>query len=285
LATGVSKSELNRRLFSKGFEPSRALGQNFLVDANIARKIAVEASSGQRVRAIEIGPGAGSLTMFLAELFERVLAIEADRRLAIELRALLVERDIDNVEVVHDDVMRFNFLDAGVDLLPTVAVGNLPYNIASQIILRLLEQAWYIESLVVMVQAEMADRLLSAAGNRNASAFGVHVGLLATTKAVLTVPPSVFVPSPKVGSKVVRLDRVRDPLSIVDPKLYTTLLWLIRTTFGHRRQMLRHVLTSEQSAVVKSMGIEVTRRPESLLMDEWIAMARRLEEAGLGAPS
>ena len=94
MATGVSKSELQRRLFSKGFEPSRALGQNFLVDANIARKIASEAAAGQLPRAIEIGPGAGSLTIFLAESFEQVLAIEADRALVAELQSLLMDRQI-----------------------------------------------------------------------------------------------------------------------------------------------------------------------------------------------
>jgi 16S rRNA (adenine1518-N6/adenine1519-N6)-dimethyltransferase len=284
LATGVSKSELNRRLFANGFEPSKALGQNFLIDANIARKIASEASSGQRARAIEIGPGAGALTIFLADTFERVLAIEADRQLVAELHAALAERGITNVDVVNDDVLRFDFIGADVARLPTVAVGNLPYNIASQVILRLLEHAWYVESLVVMVQAEMADRLLAPVGTRNSSAFGVHVALLATAKAVLTVPPSVFVPAPKVGSKVIRLDRVRDPLSVVEPQLYATLLWLIRATFGHRRQMLRRVLAPEQRVVVEALGIEVTRRPESLAMDEWIAMARGLEQAGVGLP-
>lgn len=284
MATGVSKSELQRRLFSKGFEPSRALGQNFLVDANIARKIASEASSGQQSRAIEVGPGAGSLTIFLAEAFEHVLAVEADRALVAELQTLLMDRQIANVDVVNDDVLQFDFVHAGVALLPTVLVGNLPYNIASQIILRVLEHAWYVESLVVMVQAEMADRLLASAGSRNSSAFGIHVALMAKARTVLTAPPSVFFPSPKVASKVIRLDRVRDPISVVDPDLYATLIWLIRTTFGHRRQMLRRVLSAEQCAVITSLGVEVTRRPESLLMEEWIAIAQGLWEAGVGLP-
>ncbi len=284
MTTGVSKSELQRRLFSKGFEASRALGQNFLVDANIARKIASEAATGQQSRAIEIGPGAGSLTVFLAEAFEQVLAIEADRALVAELQSLLMDRQIANVDVVNGDALQFDFVHADLALLPTIVVGNLPYNIASQIILRVLEHAWYVESMVVMVQAEMADRLLAPAGSRNSSAFGVHVALMARTRSVLTVPPSVFVPSPKVASKVIRLDRIRDPISVVDPCLYATLIWVIRTTFGHRRQMLRRVLSAEQSAVVASLGIEVTRRPESLLMEEWIAIAQGLEEAGIGAP-
>ncbi|WP_308464480.1 16S rRNA (adenine(1518)-N(6)/adenine(1519)-N(6))-dimethyltransferase RsmA [Ferrimicrobium sp.] len=285
MTTGVSKSELHRRLFSQGFEPSRALGQNFLVDANIARKIAYEASIGQKARAIEVGPGAGSLTVFLAEYFEQVLAVEADRALTAELQSTLMERGITNVEVVNDDILAFDFIHAGFDLLPTVVVGNLPYNIASQIILRVLERAWYVESVIVMVQAEMADRLLAPVGSRNSSAFGVHVALMASTRQVLTVPASVFVPPPKVGSKVIRLDRVRDPLSIVDPRLYDTIVWVVRLTFGHRRQMLRRALTPEQGAIVGSLGIAVTRRPESLLLDEWIAIGRALEEAGLGAPA
>nr|WP_298445515.1 16S rRNA (adenine(1518)-N(6)/adenine(1519)-N(6))-dimethyltransferase RsmA [Ferrimicrobium sp.] len=270
-------------MFSQGFEPSRALGQNFLVDANIARKIAREASTGQHARAIEIGPGAGSLTVFLAEYFEQLLAIEADRALAAELQSALSVRNITNVEVQNADVLDFDFVHAGIDLLPTVVVGNLPYNISSQIILRVLERAWYVESLVVMVQAEMADRLLAPVGSRNCSAFGVHVALMARARPVLTAPPSVFVPPPKVGSKVIRLDRVRDPLSVVDPQLYDTIVGVIRLTFGHRRQMLRKVLSPKQSAVVGSLGVAVTRRPESLTLDEWIAIGKGLEEAGLGA--
>nr|WP_298335165.1 16S rRNA (adenine(1518)-N(6)/adenine(1519)-N(6))-dimethyltransferase RsmA [Ferrimicrobium sp.] len=272
-------------MFSQGFEPSRALGQNFLVDANIARKIAHESSRRQHARVIEVGPGAGSLTVFLAEFFEQVVAIEADRALTAELQSTLLERGITNVEVINGDILAFDFVHPGIDLLPTVVVGNLPYNIASQILLRVLECAWYVESMVVMVQAEMADRLLAPVGSRSCSAFGVHVALMASTRAVLTVPPSVFVPPPKVGSKVIRLDRVRDPLSVVDPRLYATIVWVVRLAFGHRRQMLRRVLTPEQGAVVGELGIAVTRRPESLLLDEWIAIGRALEEAGLGAPA
>jgi 16S rRNA (adenine1518-N6/adenine1519-N6)-dimethyltransferase len=260
------------------------LGQNFLVDANIARKISIEAASGQCARVIEIGPGAGALTVYLADMFQHVVAIEADRALVSELHRVLDDRGVDNVEIISGDVLKFDFVPGDMVLLPTVLVGNLPYNIASQIILRVLESAWYVESLVVMVQSEMADRLLAPAGSRNSSAFGVHVALLAKVRSVLSVPPSVFVPPPKVGSKVIRLDRVADPLSVVDPRLYATVLWILRLAFGHRRQMLRRVLSYEQSSVVTSLGIEITRRPESLLLDEWITIARALEEAGVGAP-
>lgn len=257
--------------------PSRSLGQHFLIDQNIASSIVQEASRRYHVQAIEIGPGAGALTVFLAEEFDRVLAIEADRRLAASLEEILATRGARNVEVVVEDALGFAFDQPGIPLVPTVCVGNLPYNISSQLILRVLERAWYVEEMVVMVQAEMADRLLARPGSRAASSLSVRVGLLAEPRLVRSVPPSVFVPPPKVASKVVQLTRARDPISVTEPEVYASTLLAVRAAFQRRRQMLRRVFTKEQCVALEASGIDPSRRPESLVLEEWVQVGRVLE--------
>lgn len=277
MSQGVTRSELQERLWARGFAPAKSLGQHFLIDQNIASSIAQEASRRYHAQAIEIGPGAGALTVFLAEEFGRVLAIEADRRLAASLEEVLGARGIGNVEVVVEDALGFAFERPGLPLVPTVCVGNLPYNISSQLILRVLERAWYVEDMVVMVQAEMADRLLARPGSRASSALSVRVGLLAEPRLVRSVPASVFVPPPKVASKVVHLARMRDPISVTEPEVYASTLVAIRAAFQRRRQMLRRVFTKEQCVALEARGIDPSRRPESLVLEEWVSVGRALE--------
>ena len=281
MSSAFTRSELLQRLRSTGFQPSKTLGQNFLADMNIARKICEAAAAGTAVRALEIGPGFGSLTLPLATYFETVVAVETDRMLVDELQKLLTERGIANVELIRADVLKLDFERLGVARLPTVAVGNLPYNIASQIILRTLESAWFVEQMVFMVQAELADRLLAPIPSRQASAFGVRVALLASVATVAKVPPSVFVPEPKVSSKVISLTRIEDPLSVIDPALYRATVAAVRLGFGRRRQMLRRIFDGEAAAALRLSGIDPQSRAENLAVPEWIALGQAMIDEGL----
>lgn len=281
MSSAFTRSELLQRLRSTGFQPSKTLGQNFLADMNIARKICEAAAAGTAVRALEIGPGFGSLTLPLATYFETVVAVETDRILVDQLQQLLAERGIANVELIRADVLKLDFERLGVARLPTVAVGNLPYNIASQIILRTLESAWFVEQMVFMVQAELADRLLAPIPSRQASAFGVRVALLASVATVAKVPPSVFVPEPKVSSKVISLTRIEDPLSVIDPALYRATVAAVRLGFGRRRQMLRRIFDGEAAAALRLSGIDPQSRAENLAVPEWIALGQAMIDEGL----
>ena len=281
MSSAFTRSELLQRLRSAGFRPSKTLGQNFLADMNIARKICEAAAAGTAVRALEIGPGFGSLTLPLATYFETVVAVETDRMLVDQLQQLLAERGIANVELIRADVLKLDFERLGVARLPTVAVGNLPYNIASQIILRTLESAWFVEQMVFMVQAELADRLLAPIPSRQASAFGVRVALLASVATVAKVPPSVFVPEPKVSSKVISLTRIEDPLSVIDPALYRATVAAVRLGFGRRRQMLRRIFDGEAAAALRLSGIDPQSRAENLAVPEWIALGQAMIDEGL----
>ncbi len=281
MSSAFTRSELLERLRSAGFQPSKALGQNFLVDMNIARKICEAAASTTTVRALEIGPGFGSLTLPLASYFETVVAVETDRMLVDQLEDVLAERAIPNVELIRANILKLDFERLGVAKLPTVAVGNLPYNIASQIILRTLESAWFVERMVFMIQAELADRLLAPIPSRQASAFGVRVALLASVATVAKVPPSVFVPAPKVASKVVSLTRIEDPLSVVDPALYRATVAAVRLGFGRRRQMLRRIFAGEAAEALRLSGIDPRNRAENLAVPDWIALGRAMIDAGV----
>jgi 16S rRNA (adenine1518-N6/adenine1519-N6)-dimethyltransferase len=279
VADGLTLSELRRKLEMSGFEPSKSLGQNFLVDKNLARKIADEAYSTGYCRALEIGPGFGSLTGLLADRFDRVVAVEADRILAQELASSMEDNGVSNVEVVQGDILRID-PQSLVDVSPTVAVSNLPYNIASQVILRLLERAWPVESMVFMVQAELADRMLAPIPGRNASAFGVRVALFAHCRVVAKVGPGVFHPVPKVASKVVRLDRISDPISVLEPEVYRATVAAVRLGFNHRRQMLRRTFGGSRLRALTEAGIEPSNRPENLSVEQWIGLGRRLVALG-----
>ncbi|MHB8189266.1 MAG: 16S rRNA (adenine(1518)-N(6)/adenine(1519)-N(6))-dimethyltransferase RsmA [Ferrimicrobium sp.] len=283
MVNGVSRAELQTRFRASGFVPTKTLGQNFLVDANIARKIADAAMAMGIPRVLEIGPGLGSLTVHLADRFERVIAVETDRRLAVSLGELLEERGVVNVELVVADALRvpLEVLVPGPE--PFVVAASLPYNIASQIILRLLNEAWWVEGLVVMIQAELADRLLAAPGSRHSSSFGVQVALHASTRMVAKVPPNVFYPAPKVFSKVVMIARYPEPLSVLEPTVYRATIRALRLGFCHRRQMLRRNLESiGGDSTCVAAGIEGSRRAESLTIEEWVKLGRVVGEREAG---
>jgi 16S rRNA (adenine1518-N6/adenine1519-N6)-dimethyltransferase len=253
--------------------PSRALGQNFLADPNTARRIARLAGVEAGDRVLEIGPGLGSLTLALLEREAHVLALELDRKLQPALEEVVAgERD---VRIVTGDALATDF-GALLGDGPWRCVSNLPYNVATPVVVRLLEEASSIQSALVMVQREVADRLVAAPGSAAYGTVSVKVAYYAHAKIVGMVPRTVFVPAPKVDSALVELVR-RDAPPVEVPSS-DRLFELVRAGFAHRRKMLRRtlpaVLGERTSSVLRDAAIDPRARPEALGLAEWAALAR-----------
>jgi 16S rRNA (adenine1518-N6/adenine1519-N6)-dimethyltransferase len=254
--------------------PSRALGQNFVVDQNTVRRIArvAEIEKGQRV--VEIGAGLGALTLALAEAGGQVTAVEIDEHLLSILRAEVEGR---GVRVVHDDALTLDWpsllagaADDGGRTEPWSLVANLPYNVAVPVLLRVLDEAPTVTSMVVMVQREVGERLAAQPGSKAYGAVSVKVAYHATARVVGRVPPAVFVPRPNVESVLVRM--VRRPQVAVDPALVPAdrLFAVVRAGFAHRRKMLRRALVDMVDPLAfGDAGIDPSARAEELLIGDW----------------
>ncbi|HEX7520811.1 MAG TPA: 16S rRNA (adenine(1518)-N(6)/adenine(1519)-N(6))-dimethyltransferase RsmA [Acidimicrobiia bacterium] len=257
-----------------GLRPSRALGQHFLADPNTARRVARLAGVGPGDRVLEIGPGLGSLTLALLESGARVVALEMDRHLAPVLEHVLSEADGD-ARVVVDDALHTDYRALLGDGRWR-CVSNLPYNIATPVVMTLLEHAPMVETILVMVQREVGERLAASPGSRAYGAVSVKLAYFATARVVGTVPPTVFVPKPKVESVLVELVR-RDTPS-VDVPSRDELFALVQAGFAHRRKMLRQsmrgVLGEEAVDVLARAGIDPEARAETLALDDWASLAR-----------
>jgi 16S rRNA (adenine1518-N6/adenine1519-N6)-dimethyltransferase len=265
-------ADISQLLAENDLRPSRALGQNFVADANTVRRIVrlAEVHSGQPV--VEIGAGLGSLTLALAEVGARVIAVEIDRHVLPVLR-----RQVEplGVRVVEADALRLDWTELlGADGgQPWALVANLPYNVATPLVIRVLEEAPQVGSLLVMVQREVGERLAAAAGDEAYGAVSVKVAYWATAKLVGRVPPSVFVPRPRVESVLVRLVRRPDPGSGVSVS-YDRLFTVVRGGFAHRRKMLRRALAGlVRPDAFDEAGIAPTARAEELTLEEWGRLA------------
>jgi 16S rRNA (adenine1518-N6/adenine1519-N6)-dimethyltransferase len=264
-----TRSELVALLKDHGLKPSRALGQNFVVDPNTVRRIARLSGVGPGDQVLEIGAGLGSLTLALVETGATVHAIEVDRYLIEPLRSVVEPHGV----AVH----HVNALDADYDVIlggaPAVVVANLPYNVATPLVLHLLESQPLIRRMLVMVQKEVGERLAAYAGDEAYGAVSLRVQYFADAKIVGKVSPSVFVPKPNVDSvlvSLVRRDHVRvDPAMVSEDELFS----VIRTAFGQRRKMLRRSLSAWTSeGVFERSGVAETRRPEELTLEEFAAL-------------
>jgi 16S rRNA (adenine1518-N6/adenine1519-N6)-dimethyltransferase len=250
-------------LTGSGLAPRRDLGQNFVADANTVRRIAALAGVGRGDHVVEIGAGLGSLTLALADTGAEVLAIEVDHGIVPVLREVVAARP--NVTVVDADATRADWDDllAGADRWTLVA--NLPYNVATPLVCDLLDEVPAIDSMLVMVQREAAERFAAGPGSKQYGAVSVKVAYWGTAKLVATVPASVFVPRPNVESALVRIDR-RQPPDVDRQALFT----LVRTAFGHRRKMLRRSLAALVTPeMFAAAAISPEERPEQLGVEAW----------------
>ena len=263
----LTRGEVLDLLDRNNLRPSRALGQNFVTDPNTVRRIARLAGVGSGDRVVEVGAGLGSLTLALAETGASVTAVEADRYLVPVLRTVVEGAGVD---VVEGDAMRLDW-PALLGDGRWVLVANLPYNIATPLVLQLLEDAPAIDRMLVMVQREVAERLAAPAGDRARGGVSVKREYWASASLVGRVPATVFVPRPNVESALVRLDRHAAPPVDVDR---AELFRLVDTAFGQRRKMLRRSLAGVVSAeCFDSAAVDASRRPEELAVEEWARLA------------
>lgn len=269
----LTRAGVRALLAEHGLRPSRALGQNFLADPNTARRIARLAHVEAGDRVLEIGAGLGSLTLALLEQGARVVALERDRKLRPVLEQVVADRG--DVRIVTGDALDIE-LDCLLDDGRWSCVSNLPYNVATPVVVRLLEEMPSVASFLVMVQREVGDRLVALPGSGAYGAVSVRVAYYAHAKIVGVVPRTVFVPAPKVDSALVELVR-RDspPVDVPSPD---RLFELVRAGFAHRRKMLRRtlpaVLGDRTQRVLDEAAVDPRARPESLGLTEWAALAR-----------
>jgi len=262
-----------------GISPSRALGQNFVADPNTVRKIAHLAEVGPGDRVLEIGPGLGSLTLALVETGASITALEADRHLIPVLEELMPA----SVRVLHADATATDWSLLG-STPGWVVVANLPYNVATPLVLDLLDHVPVVERMVVMVQREVGERLAAAPGSPAYGAVSVKVSYWATASLAGRVPPTVFIPRPNVESVIVSIRRrgapAVDPSSVPAAELFE----LVRAGFATRRKMLRRSLGSLVGPeAFEASGVLPTSRAEELDVEAWGRLAaarRRLGGAG-----
>lgn len=270
----LSRTAIVQILAEHGLSPRRAFGQNFVADPNTVRRIARLANVGLGDLVIEIGPGLGSLTLALADTGAEVVAVEIDRGLVPILRDVVATAE--NVTVIEGDAMSLDW----ETLIPiertATVVANLPYNIATPLIADLLDDIPRITRIVVMVQKEVAQRLAATPGTSEYGAVSVKVAYWATARLLGDVPPSVFIPRPKVNSSIIEITRRPQPAGSKDlaPR---ELFSVVRKAFGQRRKMLRRSLadiTTPETFTRSNISPEA--RPEELDVEQWIRLAREI---------
>ncbi|HVB00860.1 MAG TPA: 16S rRNA (adenine(1518)-N(6)/adenine(1519)-N(6))-dimethyltransferase RsmA [Acidimicrobiales bacterium] len=266
----LGRSELRRLLDEHDISPSRALGQNFVADPNTVERIARLARVGAGDHVVEIGAGLGSLTLALAATGADIIAVEVDRYLIPVLESLVP----DNVCVVHADALELNFTELLDNDTHYTLVANLPYNVATPLVMTLLEHVPMITRMIVMVQREVAERLAAVPGSRAFAGVTARRSYFADAKIVGQVSAEVFIPKPHVASSLIEIVRLKDPA--VDPQVapYGEIAALIRAGFSSRRKMLRRALSGlvdEEDFL--SVGIAPTARAETIDIAAWGKLA------------
>ncbi len=233
-----TRTEVSALLNNYGLAPRRAFGQNFVVDPNTVRKIARLADVREGDFVLEIGAGLGSLTLALAETGAEIVAVEIDNGLVEVLRENTAS--LPNVEIIHGDAMQLDWKPLLTKSKHWHVVANLPYNLATPIVADILDGLSQVDHLLVMVQSEVADRLVAQVGSGAYGAVSVKIDYWATAKIVGAVPATVFFPQPRVESALVDIRRRDEPgvAQVVSGELFA----LVRAGFAKRRKMLRRAL-------------------------------------------
>lgn len=264
----LTRREVADLLERAGHGPSRALGQNFVVDPNTVRRIARLAEVGEGDRVIEIGAGLGSLTLALAETGATITSVEIDRFLVPVLREVVEPK---GVTVVEGDAMALDWHALLGDEPGWSLVANLPYNVATPVVADLLDGAPQISRMLVMVQREVGERLAASVGDDAYGAVSVKVAYWAEASVAGMVPPTVFHPKPNVDSALVRIVRRAEP-AVDAPR--ERLFELVRAGFGQRRKMLRGSLKGLVGPeAFESAGVRPEARAEELDVAAWGRLA------------
>lgn len=274
---------IKRVLAKHGFTFSKALGQNFLIDADVCPQMADSLNADENTGVIEVGPGIGVLTKELCRVAGKVVAIELDKRLFPVLDETLSA--CDNLEIVSGDVMKIDLKklieEKFLDCKSVKVCANLPYYITSPVIMTLLESELPIDEIVVMVQKEAGERLCAEVGTRDAGAVTVAVHYYAESEILFGVGRESFMPSPKVDSVVIRLSlRKEKKFEVKDRKKFFT---VVKCAFSQRRKTALNSISNTMGAdknkigsVFSDLGIEANTRAEKLTMEDFINIAERI---------
>ena len=268
------------------FHFQKKFGQNFLIDTHVLDKIIGSAEITKDDVVLEIGPGIGTMTQYLACAAKKVIAVEIDKALIPILEDTLSEYE--NVRVINHDVLKVDIAKLAEEEnggKPIKVVANLPYYITTPIIMGLFENHVPIKSITVMVQKEVADRMQVGPGTKDYGALSLAVQYYAKPYIVANVPPNCFMPRPKVGSAVIRLERYENPpVTVEDEKL---MFRLIRASFNQRRKTLANGLKNspeldytkeEIEAAIEALGRGASIRGEALTLEEFAKLADLLSE-------
>lgn len=286
MATKLGNPKQTIEIIQKhGFMFQKKFGQNFLIDTRVLEKIVAAAGVTKDDCVLEIGPGIGTLTQYLAEAAGRVIAVEIDRNLIPILEETLAEHE--NVTVINQDILKTDIkglADAYHGGRPFKVVANLPYYITTPIVMSLLEGEDLVDSITVMVQKEVAERMMEGPGSKEYGALSLAVQYYARPEIVANVPPNCFIPRPNVGSAVIRLTKHETPpVQVKDPK---KMFQLIRASFNQRRKTLPNGIgnapelpyTREQAAAaLEKMGLSPAVRGEALSLSQFAELADLLE--------
>lgn len=278
---------IKRILTKHGFNFSKTLGQNFLINPSVCPKMAQQCGIDKNTGVLEIGPGIGVLTCELAKRAKKVIAIELDKRLLPVLNETLSE--FDNVKIINNDVMKMDLKSLlteeffGMDV---VVCANLPYYITSPILMKLLEERLNLSAITVMVQKEVAQRICVGAGNRNSGSISLAVNYYAKPEILFFVKSGSFMPAPKVDSAVLRLNIRKNPVcEVCDEKL---LFRIIKISFLQRRKTVVNALSNNLNlsketllSVFDELKIEAKSRAENLTLEQFAKLTNFLFERGL----
>ncbi|MDO4406910.1 MAG: 16S rRNA (adenine(1518)-N(6)/adenine(1519)-N(6))-dimethyltransferase RsmA [Eubacteriales bacterium] len=279
-----SPSEIKALLQKNGFNFSKALGQNFLINPSVCPRMAEAAIPGPEYGVIEVGPGIGVLTVELAKRAQKVIAIELDERLYPILDETLA--DYPNAHVVPGDILEVDlhkliaeeFTDENGNIMPLVICANLPYYITSPVIMKLLSEELPVENLTVMVQKEAADRLCADVGTRAAGAVTVAIQYYAEAEQLFFVSKGSFLPAPKVDSEVIRLTLRKDETSL-SPEDADRFFKMVQAGFSQRRKTIMNSFSAalgmnkaDLGGLLDTLDIPRTARIEQLTMEQLLAV-------------
>ena len=281
----------NKRLYSPkyvkeilsryGFEFSKSLGQNFLIDGNIVRKIVEKANVTKEDYVLEIGPGIGTLTEELALNAKKVVAIELDKDLLPILDETLGKYE--NIEIIHGDILKVDLekiIEEKLDNKPVKVVANLPYYVTTPIITKLLESNLNLDSIIVMVQKEVAERMEAKPGGKDYGSLSVFVNFFSIPEIIIKVPKTVFMPQPKIDSAVIKLNIKKDLPDIDKDKFFK----IVKAAFSKRRKTLLNALSTYGFNIDKEtiketlekLNIKPEIRAENLSVEDFIKISKSL---------
>ena len=262
---------------------TKGLGQNFLIDGNIVESIVEDAGIGKDDYVLEIGPGIGTLTEELALRAKKVVSVEIDQTLIPVLDETLAPYD--NVRVINEDILKVDIdklIEEEFEGRPVKVVANLPYNITTPILANLIENKHKIESITVMIQKEVAERIVSDKDSKDYGALSVFINFYTEPEILFTVPNTVFIPRPKVESAVIKLE-LRDNIIDIDRDIFFR---LVRSAFQKRRKTILNSMTSgevniskdELRPILEKLSIKENARAENLSIEDFANISREIEK-------